>query len=198
VAEIEDWKEGFFLEPRMPCELGRKDDEALRENKEAEQKIGNLVMDIDILKEAAKRHPPTRAHPSSKVGVPRLCSQADLPGSRASSRWLVETRTVCPLRGRTKEAERAIEEACIKRFGTLRPSGTAPVIRSDNGLIFRSQRFRSACRDYRLRHEFITQYMPEQNGIIEWFFRSLKEECIWQHRFKNFVQAKQAIAQWIE
>jgi len=26
--------------------------------------------------------------------------------------------------------------------------------------------------------EFITPYGPEQNGIIERFFRSLKEECI--------------------
>ena len=102
------------------------------------------------------------------------------------------------LRGRAKEAERAIEEACIKRFGTLRPTGAAPVVRSDNGLIFQSRRFRSACRDYRLRQEFITPYTPEQNGIIERFFRSLKEECVWQHRFENFSDAKRAIAQWIE
>lgn len=51
------------------------------------------------------------------------------------------------LRGRAKEAERAIEEACIARFGTLRPSGATPVVRSDNGLIFQSRRFRAACRD---------------------------------------------------
>ena len=102
------------------------------------------------------------------------------------------------LRGRAKEAERAIEEACIARFGTLRPAGSSPVVRSDNGLIFQSRRFRSACRDYRLTQEFITPYTPEQNGIIERFFRSLKEECVWQHRFESFSAAKRAIAQWIE
>jgi putative transposase len=102
------------------------------------------------------------------------------------------------LRGRAKEAERAIEEACIQRFGTLRPPGVAPVVRSDNGLIFQSRRFRSACRDYRLRQEFITPYTPEQNGIIERFFRSLKEECVWQHNFHSFAEAKAAIRQWIE
>jgi transposase InsO family protein len=32
-------------------------------------------------------------------------------------------------------------------------------------------------RDYRLRQEFITPYTPEQNGLIERLFRSLKEEC---------------------
>jgi transposase InsO family protein len=51
------------------------------------------------------------------------------------------------------------------------------VLRSDNGLIFQSRRFRAACKDYRLRQEFITPYTPEQNGMIERFFRSLKEEC---------------------
>jgi putative transposase len=77
-------------------------------------------------------------------------------------------------RGRAKEAERALEAACIERFGTLRPEGPTPVVRSDNGLIFQSRRFRAACRDYRLRQEFITPYTPEQNGIVERFFRSLE------------------------
>ena len=101
------------------------------------------------------------------------------------------------LRGRAKEAERALEEACIGRFGTLRPTGHTPIVRSDNGLIFQSRRFRAACRDYRLRQEFITPYTPEQNGLIERFFRSLKEECVWQTLFKSFSEAKSAITRWI-
>jgi putative transposase len=102
------------------------------------------------------------------------------------------------LRGRAKEAERAIEEACINRFGTLRPPGPTPTVRSDNGLIFQSRRFRAACRDYRLKQEFITPYTPEQNGIIERFFRTLKEECVWLHRFENFEQAKREVTRFIE
>lgn len=100
------------------------------------------------------------------------------------------------LRGRAKEAERAVEEACLARFGTLRPAA-APVLRSDNGLIFQSRRFRTACRDYRLQQEFITPYTPEQNGLIERFFRSFKEECVWQHQFQSFTQARTVIHQWI-
>ena len=102
------------------------------------------------------------------------------------------------LRGRAKEAERAIEEACIARFGTLRPEGQTPLLRSDNGLIFQSRRFRAACRDYRLRQEFITPYTPEQNGLVERFFRSLKEECVWQQNFESFGEARTAIARWID
>jgi len=102
------------------------------------------------------------------------------------------------LRARAKEAERALEDACIARFGTLRPDGETPVVRSDNGLIFQSRRFRAACRDYRLRQEFITPYTPEQNGIIERFFRSLKEECVWQHNFASFTEARAAVTRWID
>jgi len=101
------------------------------------------------------------------------------------------------LRARAKEAERALESACIARFGTLRPAGETPVVRSDNGLIFQSRRFRAACRDYRLDQEFITPYTPEQNGIVERFFRSLKEECVWQKPFRCFADARTAIRKWI-
>ena len=101
------------------------------------------------------------------------------------------------LRGRAREAERALENACLLRFGTLRPEGPTPVLRSDNGLVFQSRRFRAACRDYRLSQEFITPYTPEQNGMIERFFRSLKEECIWQHNFQSFDEAKKTIDAWI-
>lgn len=101
------------------------------------------------------------------------------------------------LRGRAREAERAIEDACLKRFGTLRPKGDTPVVRSDNGLVFQSKRFRAACRQYNLSQEFITPYTPEQNGIIERFFRSLKEECVWQHNFSSFKEARRIIVEWI-
>lgn len=101
------------------------------------------------------------------------------------------------LRGRANEAERAMEAACLARFGTLRPTGTLPIIRSDNGLIFQSTRFRAACRASRLDQEFITPYTPEQNGMIERFFRSAKEECVWQHTFASFDEAAPIIDAWI-
>lgn len=101
------------------------------------------------------------------------------------------------LRGRANEAERALEAACIARFGTIRPRGKTPLIRSDNGLIFQSRRFREACQFYRLEQEFITPYTPEQNGLIERFFRSLKEECVWQQTFENFTEAKAEVTRWI-
>jgi putative transposase len=100
------------------------------------------------------------------------------------------------LRSRAKEAERAVEAACLQRVGTLRRTN-APVLRSDIGLTFQSRRFRPACRDYRLQQEFITPYMPEQNGMIERFFRSLKEEYVWQHTFQAVEEARRIIWDWV-
>ncbi|MDA2910047.1 integrase core domain-containing protein [Nitrospiraceae bacterium AH_259_D15_M11_P09] len=91
-----------------------------------------------------------------------------------------------------------IEAACLRRFGTLGPSVSTPVLRSDNGLIFQSRRFRTACRDCRLHQEFIRPYTPEQTGMIERFFRSFKEKCVWHHQFHNFGQARTAISTWIQ
>jgi transposase-like protein len=58
VAEIEEWKDRFLLGAENALRVRPKDEEALREEqiKKLKQKIGDLVMDIDILREAAKRH----------------------------------------------------------------------------------------------------------------------------------------------
>ncbi len=103
------------------------------------------------------------------------------------------------LRGRAVEAERALEEACLNRFGLVYPKDkeNRPTLRSDNGLVFQSRRFRVSSRQYGLSQEFITPYTPQQNGLIERFFRSLKEECVWLNNFRSFQEARAAITEWI-
>jgi hypothetical protein len=61
VAEIEDCKERFFIGAENALRARPTDEEGLREEhtKKLKQKIDDLVMDIDILREAAKRYPPT-------------------------------------------------------------------------------------------------------------------------------------------
>jgi transposase InsO family protein len=38
---------------------------------------------------------------------------------------------------------------------------------------------------------------PEQNGLVERFFRSLKKECVSLHNFGSFAEARAAITKWI-
>jgi putative transposase len=94
-------------------------------------------------------------------------------------------------------AEGALEDALIRRFSLNKELSKGLLIRSDNGLIFSSKQYLKLVHDYGLIPEYITPYTPEQNGVIERFMRTLKEECIWLHRFSSFEEAKKIIEAWI-
>jgi len=57
-------------------------------------------------------------------------------------------------------ALRALGTACIRRFGILRVERNGPVLRSDNGLVFLSKRFGSACKFYRPRQRSLSPLIP--------------------------------------
>jgi transposase-like protein len=59
VAEIEEWRDRFLLAAENALRARPKDDEALKDEqiKRLRQKIGELVLDLDILKEATKDRP---------------------------------------------------------------------------------------------------------------------------------------------
>ncbi len=60
VAEVEDWKERFLSGAENALRSKPLDEEALKdaEIKRLKQKVGELVMDMDILREAAKPYLP--------------------------------------------------------------------------------------------------------------------------------------------
>jgi hypothetical protein len=49
-----------------------------------------------------------------------------------------------------------------------------------------------------LSQEFILPHTPEQNGVVESFIGTLQLECVWQHRFQIFDEAKATIEAWID
>ena len=59
VAEVEAWREKFLLGAENALRTRPKDDEALKEEqvKKLKQKIGELVLDNDILRKALKPYP---------------------------------------------------------------------------------------------------------------------------------------------
>jgi transposase-like protein len=59
VAEVEDWREKFLLGAENALRSRPRDEEALTEEqiKKLKQKIGDLVLDNDILREALKPYP---------------------------------------------------------------------------------------------------------------------------------------------
>jgi len=99
--------------------------------------------------------------------------------------------------GKATTAESALQEGLIYRFGQLQKLGKPTILRSDNGLVFTSRSFTKTAKAYGFEQEFITPYTPEQNGMIERFFRTIKEECIWHYNFKNIKEANEIICRWI-
>ena len=59
VAEVEEWREKFLLGAENALRSRPRDEEALKEEqiKKLKQKIGDLVLDNDILREALKPYP---------------------------------------------------------------------------------------------------------------------------------------------
>ena len=93
-------------------------------------------------------------------------------------------------------AAAALEDALRERNIT---HGHEPLtLRSDNGLVFGAKVFVSVVRRYGLEQEYITPYSPEQNGMIERFFLTVKQECVWLHRFKSRDQAFRIVADWLD
>jgi putative transposase len=93
-------------------------------------------------------------------------------------------------------AAAALEDALRER-GIIH--GHDPLaLRSDNGLVFGAKVFVSVVRRYGLAQEYITPYSPEPNGMIERFFLTLKQECVWQQRFTDRDHAFRVIADWLD
>jgi hypothetical protein len=62
VAELEDWRDRFLTGAENALRSRPADEEAQKEReiKRLKQKVGELVMDLDIIKEAVKGHPAWR------------------------------------------------------------------------------------------------------------------------------------------
>jgi transposase-like protein len=60
IAEVEDWKERFLSSAENALRSKPLDEEALKDAqiKRLKQKVGEIVMDMDILREAAKPYLP--------------------------------------------------------------------------------------------------------------------------------------------
>lgn len=95
-------------------------------------------------------------------------------------------------------AREALNEAITYRF---QGPGNVPKdleLRTDNGSQFGARLFKTEIDRLGIKLTNTAYRSPEGNGIIERFFRTLKEECIWQHRFESFEEAEKIISAWLK
>lgn len=100
--------------------------------------------------------------------------------------------------GLTCKAEQVVlilEEALKKR--DLMGCQNKPVIRTDNGPQFVSEKFEKACEKYGMTHERIPVRTPNMNAHIESFHSILERECYAIHEFTSFAEAYREIDAFI-
>ena len=73
MAEVEEWRDRFLSGAENALRAQPKEDEALREEEinRLKRKVGELTMDLDILREAARQRPTTPGTTESDGGIAR-------------------------------------------------------------------------------------------------------------------------------
>jgi putative transposase len=89
-----------------------------------------------------------------------------------------------------------LERALRKR--KLFMSDNKPVIRSDNGPQFISNKFEDKCKELSVEHERIPCKTPNKNAHIESFHRILQDECLGCWEFESYEEAYKAVLEFME
>lgn len=100
--------------------------------------------------------------------------------------------------GLTCEAKHLVQimqEALMKR--QLFDQTDRPVIRSDNGPQFISNRFEEACTEFVMVHERIPPKTPNKNAHIESYHAIIELECYRRHEFESYSQAYEIVSEFI-
>lgn len=76
--------------------------------------------------------------------------------------------------------------------------GYPDMIRADNGPEFRSSLFRSWALKHKILIHYIQPGKPAQNGFIERFNRTYREEVLDMNLFSNLIEAREISVEWLK
>jgi len=94
---------------------------------------------------------------------------------------------------------RPLRKAVRKLYGAIgQEAAPAISIRHDWGPQYKANAFVKELKFLGLANSPAFVHEPETNGVIERFFRTLKEECIWVHDFRDTDEAREVIGRWVE
>jgi putative transposase len=96
-----------------------------------------------------------------------------------------------------REANRALEEACLARFGTSRPRGSSPVVRSDNGLIFQSRAFALHAPTTDYARSLLLPTGSNRTALLSTSF-VVSRRSVSGNNLRSFTEAGAAITGWME
>jgi putative transposase len=91
-----------------------------------------------------------------------------------------------------------IRQAVTFRFGGIAADAARGVsLRLDHGPQDTSHPFSQQIRHWGMALSDAFPHQPEGNGVMEWFFRTLKEQAIWSRTFRTAVDVRTAVSDFI-
>lgn len=166
-----------------------------------------------LMKEKGLMMPPSHSHKKLFRGVPFAHkTQAE----RSNELWGIDmtyiwcgTDAWCYLHAVIDHHDKNLlgyhfSQSCSALGGVMALSEAAskrPVesleLRSDNGCHYGAKVFKQEINRLGIKQTRTMVNTPKGNAVVERFFRSLKEECVWQQKFYNFAEAKAKVDEWI-
>lgn len=101
-------------------------------------------------------------------------------------------------RGTRREALQAMGMAVREQFGHLgRDAARGVKLRHDHGSCFMAEDFQTQIRAWGMMPSFAFVGEPQTNGVIERFFRTLKEQVVHGHVFETLEDVRDALRAFI-
>jgi transposase InsO family protein len=111
------------------------------------------------------------------------------------SRYVVHWELLTDMRGASVSL--AAEKALSRERNSWEGSSLVPPeIRSDNGSCYLSREFKIVLREHGLTHQLIKPHCPEENGLVERSYRTLRE-ALEETQFTNRQQAEEELTRII-
>jgi len=92
-----------------------------------------------------------------------------------------------------------VSMACEREFGCAEKGIARGIsLRMDHGNVYTSDHFTTQAKTWGFALSYAYVSEPETNGVVERFFRTLKEQAIYGRCFNNLEEVRQAVAEFVE
>jgi transposase InsO family protein len=102
-------------------------------------------------------------------------------------------------RGDRFAALEPVAQGIMSEFGSVEAGAARGIsLRIDHGSQYLSDHFQKQIRAWGMAPSFAFLEQPQTNGVVERFFRTLKEQVIYGRVFKNLEEVRQAVSEFVE
>ena len=92
-----------------------------------------------------------------------------------------------------------VAQGIMSEFGSVEAGAARGIsLRIDHGSQYLSDHFQKQIRAWGMAPSFAFLEQPQTNGVVERFFRTLKEQVIYGRVFKNLEEVRQAVSEFVE